>query len=564
MPGLPPQATEQHDVVVLGGGAGGMTAAAVAAAEGLKVLLLEKSDYFGGTTAISGGMCWIPGNPKAAAIGKPDSVEAARTYLAQLIPGDYNMAVREAFLANAERAVAYLESRTSVRLQPVPVYPDYYPDLPGAAVGGRVLEPVPFDARALKAAFLLLRPPLPEFTLFDGMMIARPDIVHFRNIGKSLRSTARVAGLIARYGWQRAFHHRGTHLVLGNALAARLLHSLIRSNVAIRPNFAVENLLIEDGVVRGVRTATREIRASRGVVLATGGFSHNARWRAALLPSAAGPVSATNPADTGDGLDLACAIGASVDPRGTGGAFWTPVSCFTRADGSAGVFPHTVTDRAKPGAIAVNAAGRRFVNEAVSYHEFVRAMFRDTNAGETARAFLICDKAFLWRYGLGAIKPFTRSVQGWTARGYLTEAPDIRALAGRLGLDPDALATTVETFNRSARNGEDPEFGRGRDAYQRFMGDAQVSPNPCVRPIEAAPFYAITLYPGDLGTSSGLVTDASARVLDAGGAPIPGLYAAGNDMNSVMNGAYPGPGITLGPALTFGYLAGMGVAGKVG
>jgi succinate dehydrogenase/fumarate reductase flavoprotein subunit len=190
-------------------------------------------------------------------------------------------------------------------------------------------------------------------------------------------------------------------------------------------------------------------------------------------------------------------------------------------------------------------------------------MLRDTNAGATARAFLVCDKAFLWRYGLGAIRPFTLSLRPWKAGGYLAEAPDIRALAVRLGLDPDRLAETVEHFNGPARSGQDPEFGRGGDAYQRYLGDPQHGPNPCVRPIEVAPFYAVALHPADLGTSSGIATDAAARVLDAAGAPVRGLYAVGNDMNSVMNGAYPGPGITLGPALTFGFLAAQSLLREV-
>jgi hypothetical protein len=444
----------------------------------------------------------------------------------------------------------------------VAIYPDYYPHLPGAALGGRVLEPVPFDARRLGKAFALLRPPLPEFTLFGGMMIARPDLVHFRDVFRSWRATARVAGLVGQYLRQRVAHHRGTSLVLGNALAAQLLESVIHLKVDLRVGVTAERLLREaDGAVCGVVAAGRRIRARRGVVLATGGFSHNPRWRAALFPPAAGPVSAANPGNTGDGIDLGCAAGATVERRGEDAAFWTPASCFMRNDGSAGVFPHTVTDRGKPGSIVVNAQARRFVNEAVSYHEFVRAMLRTGNA---APVFLICDRMFLWRYGLGAIHPFALSLRRWKASRYLVEAADIRTLAGRLGLDPDRLAATLDRFNAAARLGEDPEFGRGGDAYQRHLGDNQHTPNPCVRPIERAPFYAIALHPADLGTSAGLATDSTARVLDANAAPIPGLYACGNDMNSVMNGAYPGPGITLGPALTFGFLAGCSLSGEPG
>ncbi len=549
---------EAHDVVVLGAGAGGMTAAAVAAAEGLDVLVLEKTPLVGGTTALSGGMVWAPGNAKAAAIGRPDSVEAARAYLAQLIPGTHNEAVREAFLTHAAEAIAWLEAHTSVRLQPVPVYPDYDPDLPGAALGGRVLEPVAFDATRLGPAFALLRPPLPEFTLFGGMMPARPDIAHFRRVFRSFRSTLRVARLLARHARERLRAPRGTTLVLGNALAAQLLHSLLRPNVTIRTGATVARLLAADGAIIGVEVDGAPILARRGVVLATAGFSHDPALRAALLPAAAGPGSAANPANAGDGLRFGIAAGATIETRGTGAAFWTPLSRFTRADGSAAVFPHTVTDRAKPGIIAVDTTGRRFVNEARSYHAFVQAMLARKLP---SRAWLIADQRALWRYGLGAIRPFALRLSRWRRQSYLVSAPDIAGLARALGLDPVTLAETIARFNANAARGEDPDFDRGTDAYQRFMGDAEQVPNPCLRPLTLPPFHAIALEPGDLGTAVGLAVDASGCVLRADGTKVPGLYAAGNDMNSVMNGAYPGPGITLGPALTFGWLVGRRLAG---
>jgi succinate dehydrogenase/fumarate reductase flavoprotein subunit len=242
-------------------------------------------------------------------------------------------------------------------------------------------------------------------------------------------------------------------------------------------------------------------------------------------------------------------------------AFWTPVSRFTRRDGSQGVFPHTVTDRGKPGVIAVNRSGRRFSNEAQSYHEFVRAMFRGDNDGPCIPAYLICDRRFLWRYGLGAVKPFALSLREHLGNGYLVRGQTIGALASALGIDAEPLAATLARYNEGARHGIDPEFGRGGNAYQRYLGDADHRPNPCVAPIEHPPFYAVAIYPGDLGTAAGLLTDENGRVLDGGGTPVGKLYACGNDMNSIMNGAYPGPGITLGPALTFGYLAAKHMAG---
>jgi succinate dehydrogenase/fumarate reductase flavoprotein subunit len=544
---------EAHDVIVIGGGAGGMAAAAVAAAEGLDVLLLEKSDRLGGTTAISGGMVWVPANRPAATAGLSDTRDAARAYLAALIPDP--PAALDAFIDRAAEAVDYLAQHTAVRLRPVRRYPDYYPDLPGATLGGRVLEPEPFDARSLGRHFALLAPPLPEFMLMGGMMVAREDLPAFRALLRSLPATLRVARLVSEYAAQRLTHPRGTSLVLGNALCARLLHSLLIMGVSIRTAADVTELLCDRRDVGGVVANGQKIRARRGVVLATGGFSHDAALRRALLPPAAGALSVVAPAARGDGIRLGRQIGAALAGRG---AFWVPVSRFIRADGTTGLFPHTVTDRGKPGVVAVGADGRRFVNEARSYHEFVRAMM----ARNLETAYLICDRRFLWRYGLGAIRPMTPSLRHWRNSGYLAEAPSVEALAGRLAIPPGALAATIRSFNHAARHGEDPEFGRGGDPYQRHMGDPAHEPNPCVAPIEHPPFHAIALQPADLGTSAGLATDGHARVLDQAGAPIGGLYAAGNDLASVMNGTYPGPGITLGPALTFAYLAARHLASR--
>ncbi|HET9018398.1 MAG TPA: FAD-dependent oxidoreductase, partial [Acetobacteraceae bacterium] len=439
-----------RDVIVIGAGAAGMTCAAVAAAEGLDVLLIEKAARVGGTTAISGGMVWVPGNAKTAAVGRPDSLEAARRYLGATVGGAHNAEVREAFLVNGDRMVAYLEARTSVRLQPVPTYPDYYPDLPGATLGGRVLEPVPFDGSQLGKAFALLRSPLPEFTLLGGMMVPRADLVHFRNVGRSWRATLRVGRLVGAYAWQRLRHERGTALVLGNALAARLLDSVLRLGVGLAPGTSVNRLLSEDGRVCGVVAGGQEIRARRGVVIATGGFSHAPALRGELLPPAAGDLSAASADNTGDGLALGMTAGGSLERRGDGAAFWTPVSSYRRRDGSQSVFPHTVTDRGKPGVIAVDRSGRRFVNEAVSYHEFVRAMFRNADAGGVAEAFLVCDRPFLWRYGLGAVHPFALSLRRWLRIGYLIRGATVADLARALGIDADPLRETVARFNEAA------------------------------------------------------------------------------------------------------------------
>lgn len=560
----PVAAGEAFDVVVVGAGAGGLTAAAIAAAEGRSVLLLEQAAVVGGTTAISGGMVWIPANHKAAAEGRPDSREAARTYLESTVPGEDRTRL-ETFLAFGDEALRDLETRTALRLQPVPTYPDYYPDLPGATSGGRVLEPVPFDARALGPAFALLRDPLPEFMLFGGMMISRQDIPHLRRVARSPRSALHVAKLLLRYGFQRLQARRGTTLYLGNALAARLLRSALDRGVTIRTGTSVERLAADpNGVVSRLevsdRSGRRWIEAHRGIVLATGGLSHDAELRGRYVPLRAGTLSATiAPGSAPRGARLAAPLGAQLSAPTKDGAFWVPASTFTRRDGTRGIFPHTVTDRAKPGLIAVDATGRRFVNEAVSYHEFVRAQL--AHADTAIPAWLICDRRFLWKYGLGKVRPFALSVAGDVAAGYLKRAERVADLARAIGVPEGALVETVRDFNIPAARGEDPAFGRGGDIYQKSLGDADHKPNPCVAPIVEPPFYAVAVYPADLGMSAGIATDARARVLGQDGSPIPGLFACGNDMASIMEGAYPGPGITLGPALTFGWLAGRAAAG---
>jgi len=352
--------------------------------------------------------------------------------------------------------------------------------------------------------------------------------------------------------------------VLGNALAGRLLKSLLALGVAIRRNTSVRRLVVRDGRVTGVEVDSGEgpetLTARRGVVLATGGFSHNDAMRRRFLPNEAGPVTAAAEGATGDGLRLGTAAGGDMPAENANDAFWVPASTFSRDDGSPGVYPHTVTDRGKPGMFAVNAAGRRFTNESNSYHEFVHAMFRAGNESPAIPAWLICDKRSLWQYGLGAVKPMCWNIAPYRRSGYLKEAPSIAELAQVIGVDAAALERTVATYNADALTGEDSQFGRGSNAYHRYVGDPANTPNPCMRPVETAPYYAVALVPADLGTAAGLRTGPNAEVLDAAGNPVPGLYACGNDMNSIMQGSYPGPGITLGPALVFGYLAAMHMA----
>jgi succinate dehydrogenase/fumarate reductase flavoprotein subunit len=547
-----------HDVIVLGAGAAGMAAACTAASLGKKVLLIDCSDRVGGTTAISGGMVWIPANHKMLAAGVPDSLNQARNYLGAAVPGAQDDARLESFLTHGDEAIQYLEAHTSLRFQPVNPYPDYHPHLEGATLGGRVLEPVPFDGQSLGADFRLLRDPLPEFMLFGGMMVSRKDLPILRQISRSPRALWHAMRLSGRYLLQRLSAHRGTTLYLGNALAARLFHSLRQLQVDLRLSTRVNQLWAEEGRVVGVIGTSWQkelrLRARHGVILATGGISHHASLRQDYVPSAVAHLSATIDAgsETG-GVYLACQAGAQRSRAHSSLAFWVPVSFGRRTNGTRSVFPHTVTDRAKPGLIAVDSDGKRFTNEAVSYHDFVSQQLKDP--ARRCPAWLICDSDFLWRYGLGRIKPFALTTRQARASGDLIKADTVSDLAVQIGVPGSRLCQTIEVFNQSAVSGQDPEFHRGGDAYQRHLGDSQRRPNPCVAPLTRAPFYALAVYPADLGMAAGVMTTPHGQAVDEGGHPIDGLYVCGNDMHSVMNGAYPGPGITLGPALVFAYLA---------
>jgi succinate dehydrogenase/fumarate reductase flavoprotein subunit len=551
-------AQDAYDVVVVGAGAAGMAAACTAAALGRRVVLIEHSDRIGGTTAISGGMTWIPANHKMRDAGIDDDLEQARAYLRATVPGAADDRRLEAFVARGDEALRFLETHTALKLQPVRRYPDYYPDRPGAKAGGRVLEPMPFDARKLGPDFALLRDPLPEFLLFGGMMFSREDLPILRRVTRSPRALWHAAKLAARYAHERLGARRGTSLYLGNAMAARLFKSLRDLKVDVLTSVRVKQLWVEQARVVGLvfeeRGLERKLRARCGVILATGGISQHKAMRRQYVPASAGDVSAT--VDVGaqiGGAQLARDAGAQLSSTSETLAFWVPASIGQRTDGSTAIFPHTVTDRAKPGLIAVNREGRRFVNEAVSYHEFVQAQLRD--ASRNIPAWLICDRNFLWKYGLGRVRPFALSVRREVVSGYLHRATTLVELAGKIAVPAATLVDTVDMFNVDARSGVDTAFGRGGDIYQRHLGDADQQPNPCVAPLLRAPFYAVAVVPADLGMAAGVMTNEQSRALRADGTPIDGLYACGNDMHSVMNGAYPGPGITLGPALVFGYLA---------
>lgn len=556
-----------YDVIVAGSGAGGLSAAVTAARLGLRVLVLEKADLVGGTTARSGGVLWLPGNPVSRRAGVVDDVAAAREYMRALAGNGFDGDRVDAFLAHGPEMIDFFERETQVAFQAQPGFPDYNPDKPGASAGGRSIVAAPIDGRALGDDLHRLRPPLREITFVGMMFNASQEVQHFFRATRSLTSAIYVARRLALHGWELLRHGRAMRLTNGNALAARLFASARALRVEVRTGVGLAGLVQDDGGVRGVTTTSGEtIPSRRAVVLATGGFPRGTDRQARLFPHVAAGQAHHSPApetNTGDALTVAEAIGATVQQDLPNAAAWIPISRVPRRNGADGVFPHLL-DRYKPGIIAVDPQGRRFVNEASSYHDVGQAMLERCRSDAGVHAWLLADHRALRRYGLGIAKPFPVPVGHHLRSGYLKRGRTIEALAEAIGCDGAVLRGTIDRFNAGAARGEDPEFGKGSTPYNRYLGDADHRPNPCVAPLASGPWYAVRLEMGDLGTFAGLRTDAQARVLDGAGEIIPGLYAAGNDMASVMGGAYPGGGITLGPAMTFGYIAAHDIARRAG
>lgn len=376
-----------------------------------------------------------------------------------------------------------------------------------------------------------------------------------------------AAKRVIRHAWDMVTRRRSMHLVNGTALTGRLMKSADDLGVQINVSTPVQQLVQNEhgritGAIVGSPAGGRYIRAARGVVLATGGFPNDVERRRQLFPKT--PTGnehwTLSPAETtGDGLDLALSAGGVFDTDMKSPAAWCPVSLVPYPNGGQGVFPH-IMDRAKPGSIGVRADGRRFVNEANGYYDYVDALLDATPKGETVESWQIADSTFVRKYPLGFAKPIPMPLLPYINAGYLIKADTVEELGRKTGIDPVKLVETVREFNENARRGDDPEFHRGTSPFNRSGGDPKVKPNPSLAALGKGPFYAVHIRPGSFGTFMGLSADDRARVVDNVGDPIPGLYTAGNDHASIMRGTYPAGGINLGPALTFGYIAGRDLA----
>jgi 3-oxosteroid 1-dehydrogenase len=544
----------EFDVMVAGSGAAGMTAALTAADLGLSVVVVEKAGAFGGSTARSGGGIWAPGNAVLRAAGVIDTPDRARAYLAHVAGADVPAGLREAFLEHGPGMLDLVLARTPLRLAWVPGYADYYPEAPGGLARGRSVEPVPMDSRRLGAELArLARPYLPTPA---GVAITQADY-RWLSLGprhpRAILAGARVAGRAAR---GRVTGHR--MLSLGQALAAGLRAGLLHAGVPVWLDTPMTGLEVRDGRVTGIR-ATRDgepvtVRARRGVLIATGGFERNEEMRRRYQREPAGAQWTTGaPGNTGDGIWAGLALGAATGLMDD--AWWGPSIALPGG-------PYfCLAERSLPGCLLVNGAGQRFVNESAPYVDAVHAMY-DGNTPENPHipAWLVFDQRYRDRYVFAGLPPGRALPRRWYEAGSVVRADDLAGLAQAAGVAADGLAKTVTRFNDFAAAGRDEEFGRGESAYDRYYGDPRVRPNPNLAALARPPFYAVKIVPGDLGTKGGLRTDSRARVLREDGTPIPGLYAAGNASASVMGHSYAGAGATIGPAMTFGYIAARAMA----
>ncbi len=557
-----------YDLIVVGSGAGGMTAAVTAADQGLNVLLVEKAAQYGGTSALSGGGIWIPNNHYFRALGGKDSEELAWTYMKAAVGDRVDERRLRTYLKKAPEMIAWLEKHTRVRYAVAEKYPDYYPHLPGSLPGGRSLDPELFDLSELGDELYTMREGSPGNMLMGRIAWTARDA--HRAMSKSRGWRLMVLWMMLRYkldfSWRKKTNsRRDRRAALGSSLVASLRASMLDRGIALWLQTDLRELIHEDGRVTGVLVERdgqlQRLGARKGVILAAGGFEQNQALRDKYLPQPSNVSWSATPAgaNTGAALEAALQLGAATDLMDWG--WWAPSLLVPGEDRARGVF----AERAFPGAIVVNGQGKRFVNEAAPYLEFVGAMYEDhQQTGASIPGWVIFDSKFRFNYAMGPlmpgqIMPDSRLRKTWLNNVYY-KAESLDALATQIGVDATGLSATVQRVNGFAASGVDEDFGRGGNVFDRYYGDSNIKPNPCLAPLEKGPFYAMPMYAGDIGTKGGLLTNEHAQVLHESGEPIAGLYAIGNTSSSVMGTTYPGAGGTLGPAMTFGYVAAHHIA----
>lgn len=558
---------QQFDVVVVGSGAGGMTAALCSQAQGLSSVVVEKADTYGGTTAVSGGGIWIPCNDDIAKLGGKDSYEEALTYMKHLTAGEVPQARIESYLKNAPEMVRYLKKTFDIEFRSVKLYPDYYPDQPGGKEGYRSMEPVEFNAALLGDEFSRQRPPFHGTQVMGRLAMNQVEAHTLFTKGKGWVKL--IIGMMLRYWFDLSWRlktKRDRRLTLGQALVATLRHAMLKKDVPLLLNTALESLIEENGRVVGVVATQngKQLRfgARKGVVLASGGFEANQQMREQYLPK---PTQAqwtgAPPINHGDGIRAGLALGAKL---GFMNLTWgSPTIAVPGASSQTTLF----VERCMPHCIIVNKKGKRFVNEAAAYPDVITAMYQDDAKGNGAvPAWMVFDATFRHKYPAGIfmpgqMQPDSSLPKDWLDKVYY-RADSIEALATKIGVDAKGLAETLVKFNQFAVNGIDLDFGKGKTAIDRYYSDPYHKPNSCLGPVEKAPFYALRLDAGEIGTKGGLVADEHSRVLRENGSVIAGLYATGNCSAAVMGKTYAGAGSTLGPAMTFGFVAAKSLAAE--
>lgn len=549
------------DVLIIGTGAAAMAAALTAAVDGLQVLMVEKEEHFGGASARSGGCLWVPNTSHAKRAGVADSREDAIAFFKNETGNRFNARNVEAFVDYGPEMVDFVEAHSEVRFGFLKGFPDYHCDTPGGSTTGRGLFPMNWDAKPLGDNLSRLRLPL-ETGTFAGMQIGVNEVGFYLTAGRKVKSAMYVAGCFLKRVRDQFRAGRTMRLALGNALVGGIAASFFDKGGEIWTRAAARRLVEQDGRIVGAEVETDDgvvkIMARRGVILATGGFPHDAARRAELFPSGArsSEVWGQMPyGNSGDGIRLGESVGGQFNRDLKSAVALTPLTRMHSGEGVLQTMP-CFFNRGMPGMIMVTRDGKRFTNEGRSYHDVCVALLEKEGESEEAVAWMVFDHRYLRRYGNGPIYPAPMPYKHFIKSGYLKTGRTVAELAAATGIDSQALQQSVERYNGFARDGDDPDFGRGSNAFDIASGDPEHDgPNPCVGPLDQAPFYAIRTFAGCVGTFAGLKTDESSRVLDEAGNAILGLFAVGNDMSSITAGDYIAGGCTIGPGMTFGYLA---------